>query len=200
LMALGCAFIFLVILMLWRRRARKQRAKRTAMFASAKSLDGRGWRGKLVRFREWLFGHHGKREEVDLMKMRDLEEERHHREMEKILGAYEYSRAGSTRRTERDPSAYDNDRRNSALSAQSLYSQITGSTRRVPEPRLPVKKQQRDATRSRFSMSTLGSEGHVTRRVTPPIPTEAELYAEARRESLEMASSETGGSKNPFRR
>ncbi|KAF8898212.1 insulin-like growth factor binding protein [Gymnopilus junonius] len=57
LMALGCAFIFLVIVMLWRRRARKQRAKRTAMFASAKRLDSpHGWRWRLAKFGERLFG------------------------------------------------------------------------------------------------------------------------------------------------
>lgn len=57
LMALGCAFIFIVILMLWRRRARKQRAKKTVMFASAKRLDGgNGWRWRLERLRKRLFG------------------------------------------------------------------------------------------------------------------------------------------------
>lgn len=56
-MALGCAFIFIVILTLWRRRARKQRAKQTAMFASAKKLDGgNGWRWRLEQLRKRLFG------------------------------------------------------------------------------------------------------------------------------------------------
>ena len=56
-MALGCAFIFIVILMLWRRRARKQRAKQTTMFASAKRLDGgNGWRWRLEQLRRRLFG------------------------------------------------------------------------------------------------------------------------------------------------
>ena len=57
LMALGCAFILIVVLMLWRRRARKQRAKQTAMFASAKRLDGgNGWRWRLEQLRKRLFG------------------------------------------------------------------------------------------------------------------------------------------------
>ena len=57
LMALGCAFVLIVILMLWRRRARKQRAKQTAMFASAKQLDGgNGWRWRLEQLRRRLFG------------------------------------------------------------------------------------------------------------------------------------------------
>lgn len=57
-MALGCAFIFLVVIWLFRRRARKQRAKRTAQFASKKNLNGpQGWRRRLIRFGERLFGH-----------------------------------------------------------------------------------------------------------------------------------------------
>ncbi|KAF9484961.1 growth factor receptor domain-containing protein [Pholiota conissans] len=58
LMALGCAFIFIAVLWLCRRRARKQRAKRTALFASKKKLDDpQGWRWRLMRFGERLFGH-----------------------------------------------------------------------------------------------------------------------------------------------
>ena len=62
LMALGCAFIFLVILWLYRRRQRKQRAKKTAAFA-ASGLNGAvnrtstSWRWRLIRFGEKLFGH-----------------------------------------------------------------------------------------------------------------------------------------------
>jgi len=58
LMTLGCAFIFLVFLICWRRRARKQRANKTKQFAIAKKLDGTGdWRQRLIRFGERLFGH-----------------------------------------------------------------------------------------------------------------------------------------------
>ena len=57
-MALGCAFIFLVFLMCWRRRARNQRANKTKKFAIAKKLDDSGdWKQRLVRFGERLFGH-----------------------------------------------------------------------------------------------------------------------------------------------
>ena len=61
LMTLGCAFIFLVFLMCWRRRARKQRANKTKQFAIAKKLDDAGgWKQRLVRFGERLFGHTSK--------------------------------------------------------------------------------------------------------------------------------------------
>ena len=61
-MALGCAFIFLVIIWLCRRRQRKKRAKKTAAFA-ASGLNGAvnrtstSWRWRLIRFGEKLFGH-----------------------------------------------------------------------------------------------------------------------------------------------
>jgi hypothetical protein len=144
-MALGCAFIFLVILMCWRRRARKQRAKQTAQFAAAKSLDKpQGWRYKLIRFGERLFGHRrstrvtgtgvglgadsaSARDEFKLMQLKDLEEERHQREMEKILGGYEYSRAGSSRHGYGD-----------TMTTPSIYSQVTGVQPNMPEPRLPI--------------------------------------------------------------
>lgn len=61
LMALGCAFIFTIFLLCWRRRARKQRANKTKQFAMAKKLDDSGsWKQRLVRFGERLFGHTSK--------------------------------------------------------------------------------------------------------------------------------------------
>jgi hypothetical protein len=232
LMALGCAFIFLVILLLWRRRARKQRAKQTAAFASIKSLDGKGWRARLLRLGERLFGHSGRSrppapkfgdattasispsEDLKLMMLREQEEERHQKEMEKIFGAYGLSRAGSSRA----PSAFDNDRR-SEFSDPSIYSQVTGLPRRGPEPRLPVKKSMTEA--SRYSMSTTytgpSNVPKEVRRVTPPLLTDAELYAQSTRGSDTDADAKSTtlssfdwlstvdeepahGSRNPFRK
>lgn len=58
-MALGCAFIFLVVIWLFRRRQRKQRAKRAAQFANGFTVkeEKTGWRWKLLRFGEKLFCH-----------------------------------------------------------------------------------------------------------------------------------------------
>ena len=59
-MALGCAFILLVIIWLYRRHQRKQQAKRAAaqyaMGPGAKK-ERTGWRWKLLRFGEKLFCH-----------------------------------------------------------------------------------------------------------------------------------------------
>ena len=79
LMALGCAFIFIVILMLWRRRARKQRAKQTAMFASAKKLDGgNGWRWRLEQLRKRLFGKKKRAFHAEVLPMAYHDDPRRH--------------------------------------------------------------------------------------------------------------------------
>lgn len=215
LMALGCAFIFLVVLMCWRRRARKNRAKQTAAFASAKALSPKdNW---LVRFGEKLFGHGPSRQRVEivdepeaikLMKLRAAEEARHDMEMEKLIGAYEYSRAGSNRApSSRDSRAFSDSSRSHSnrLSNGSLYSEVTGMPRRTAEPRQPVKNG--NVVGSRFSATTLASSTHSSRRelTRPALPTtDAEVYAASVRQSPEprgtywITPSNTGGSKNPF--
>ncbi|RDX41022.1 hypothetical protein OH76DRAFT_257034 [Lentinus brumalis] len=223
LMALGCAFIFVVILVCWRRRARKRRAAATANFAAAKRLNHPGWRLRLARFGERLFGHkkgqrwmlpddHGdirlgklraaeearfdrgtekmrvaedERHERDMAKLR-ASELRHDREMDKLLGAYEYPRAGSSRAPSPLPSlhSYDGDRHshkassrgsdrgrttNDKLAEESLYSQVTGQPRRAPEPRQPV----HDVPEmpSRFSGSTTYSSWLRPEQSAPSPPT-----------------------------
>ncbi|KAH9890512.1 insulin-like growth factor binding protein [Cubamyces lactineus] len=137
LMALGCAFIFVCFLMCWRRRMRKRRAAATANFAAAKNLNhSKGWRYRLVRFGERLFGHKKSQrwmvppeheEDIRMEKLRAAEEARYgrdveklrressmrtDRDLEKLIGSYEYSRAGSSRAPSPLPSLrdYDGDR------------------------------------------------------------------------------------------
>lgn len=185
LMALGCAFIFLVVVWLWRRRARKQREKRTKQFASAKKIGSRSswW---FMRLGEKLFGHghHRQRivvthpaqetESIKLAKMRAAEEARHDRDVDSLIDSYEsrgvhhHWHVGETKSLSE---------RASQLSAPSLYSQVTGMPRRTPEPRQPVKSS-RDLM-SRFSSSASSSSSN--RNLTPMVE-----------------PSRTGGSKNPF--
>jgi hypothetical protein len=245
-MALGCAFIFLVFLMCWRRRARKQRAKRTKAFADAKikKVDG-GWGGRMRRFGERLFGGNkqkkgdielGGKDHIRLVAFNSREEEeRHDREIENLIGAYEYSRAGSTRRTSGAPTSIadrsihhhlhldvkpspltrDGDR----LSSGSLYSQITGLPKRIPEPRQPIKDSEMLVARhSTLSDSSWGSS--TMRQELPPPPrdfpsrpvTPAQAYADEVRPGLSsttpaglgtgdqtwMKPMYTGKSNNPF--
>ncbi|KAJ7351213.1 hypothetical protein DFH08DRAFT_740815, partial [Mycena albidolilacea] len=134
------------------------------------------WRRRLLRFGEKLFGHKASRralppqlpittndvksEAIKSMKMRNVEEARHHNEMEKmqLFGAYEYTWAGSTRSSRPPSSVSGHSRAPSALpslggwrdrdltavadqvSRASMYSQVTGEPRNAPEPRQPVKK------------------------------------------------------------
>lgn len=188
LMALGCAFIFVVILMLWRRHARKKRAKATVMFATAKRLHRPGgWRWRLVRFGEKLFGHNRSHlvpvqqpQPMRMEKLRDVEEARDSRDMDKILDAYDYSRAGSSRAPSPLPSLHDYDREpirttdtrllqhkfsEAALTNGSLYSQVTGIPPSGPQPRQPVRNNARDLLPSRFSDST---SSHASPQPSPP--------------------------------
>ncbi|KAJ7669429.1 TNFR/NGFR cysteine-rich region family protein [Mycena polygramma] len=193
LMALGCAFIFLVIVWLWRRRARKQRAQRTAQFAAKRQLDPVGWRWRLLRFGEKLFGHRASRrahaqpealppiegEAVKLAKMRAAEEATDERDMDKLLANYEYPRSERSRDNRQHHHHHhhhnlhfqqrEHERQSSAstLSAPSLYSQVTGMPARVPDPKEPVRSR-RDIT-SRFSVSTL-DDYYLTPTAPPPKP------------------------------
>ncbi|PSR73304.1 hypothetical protein PHLCEN_2v10832 [Hermanssonia centrifuga] len=201
LMALGCAFIFVVILMLWRRHARKKRAKATVMFATAKRLHRKGgWRNRLVRFGEKLFGHKRsypvdprEQERIQMEKLRSSEEARYNRDMDKFIDAYDYSRAGSSRGPSPIPSLYERERERerahdrlvnqrtgnnlhhrrlsgASLTNGSLYSQVTGMPKRAPEPRQPVRNA-RDLLPSRFSATSYAtSSNHSGAQETLPPP------------------------------
>lgn len=212
LMALGCAFIFVAFLYCWRRRARKQRAKETAAFASAKALNHKpNWRLRLARFGERLFGHSPSQprpdtEEIALWKLRAAEEAQHNRDLEKLIEAYGFSRPVSPHEPKRAESHdYESDRSH-RLSGRSIYSEVTGLPQRGPEPRQPVKT---NPLKSRFSSTTVGSsvykKPNLTRREPfSPKQTDAEMYAASIRLTPHATggsytATNAGGSRNPFR-
>ena len=250
-MALGCAFIFMVFLMCWRRRARKQRANKTKQFAMAKKLDDpKSWRQRLVRFGERLFGHTSKNKFAghytyntdqqgylgDTKKggdiaLRDLEEQRRFRDDSKrptayrdddldgIVGAYEYEQSVRS-----SPSEYSrfyrqqphNDRSAQldreysrlrqqkpreedileSIASRSIYSQVTGSKKRAPEPRLPV----RNFPGSRFSASTSSGSSNRSRTLTPAEEYKSNVQQREVLPNLTGSSETSLGSNNPFRR
>ena len=214
LMALGCAFIFFCVLACWRRRARKKRAKRTAQFAIAKSLQPpRTWRGRLARFGERLFGYgpaDAESEEIKLMKLRNAEEARHHMEMEKLHQMGASSSLGKRKPPPSVPSVYESGRDSLAvpsevsnrLSDGSLYSQVTGLPRRTPEPRQPMRSNA-ELLPSRFSTSSTSLSRNSSTRTreltsrsrTPSPTTEAEAYAQS---VQQLEPNTTGRSRNPF--
>lgn len=165
-MALGCAFIFFGIIWLCRRRARKQREKKTALFATtpgSNRTDGKsGWRWRLLRFGEKLFGHKRSRkgdllppesESVMLGKLRAEEEARHEEDMVKLIGDYQYADSDPPEPPRHYPTRFRESFGESIETAPSMYSQFTGMPSRVPAPRQPLKKN----LTSRFSSSTLSS-------------------------------------------
>ncbi|KAJ3802355.1 growth factor receptor domain-containing protein [Lentinula aff. detonsa] len=186
LMALGCAFIFLAVIWCWRRRARKQRAKRTKAFAQAKNLDqSRSWRWRLVRFGEKLFGHRPSKrahlepmpdvdagiedsEALKLMRLRNAEEARHHQEMEKLMLISDYQYPPEKRSSYYPPSVlpslYDTG------NARRHLNVVDSTTNRLSGPSLysqvtgvprngPEARQpvKKDLISSRFSGSSMNS-------------------------------------------
>uniref|UniRef100_A0A8H7XRI1 EGF-like domain-containing protein n=1 Tax=Psilocybe cubensis TaxID=181762 RepID=A0A8H7XRI1_PSICU len=210
LMALGCAFIFLVILWLFRRRQRKKRAQKTAIFTAGHVSRGpTGWRWRLIRWGEKLFGHRRSRkapgaagptivhlgpleyqpetEQSMLLKMRAAEEARTAYEpitytprppqrpprpasqevdMIDLIGSYNATNEprqttyffkqnnkslGHLNGPQRDPRQSISDDSSSQFSEPSIYSQMTGAPRRMPEPRQPVKERN---TTSRWSAAS----------------------------------------------
>ena len=85
-MALACAFIFIVIIWLYRRRQSKKRAEKAAQFAKGLSVKEKtGWLSKLLRFGKILLCHTDSRrepivrpraEDVKLNQLRMMEEAR----------------------------------------------------------------------------------------------------------------------------
>ncbi|KAF8481423.1 hypothetical protein JB92DRAFT_3038461 [Gautieria morchelliformis] len=224
LMALGCAFIFIVILWLWRRHARKQRAKQTAMFAN--KLNHRAaWRRGLDKFATLFKGNHKpsrgmfvkETEYQRLQRLRDAESARHQHEMNKLEGSY----VKSLKRVPSPQPSIDGASRTSSplpnrRSAPSLYSQLTGIPRKGPEPKQPSREldlERGDLLTSRFSSTTSGTSvyrspsGRLPEEL-PPMPSDAATYAAQHSQPTSfwlipadpIVPTDTGASKNPFRR
>ena len=118
LMVLGCVFIFICILALFRRRMRKKRAQQTAAFAASKNIDARGagWRARFAS----LFSRSPRVPKEDKLalrvaQLRNLEAERHMAALDR-LG------------TSALPEHYARSRRLSATGGdtESFYLQVTG--------------------------------------------------------------------------
>jgi hypothetical protein len=125
-MAFGCAFIFLVFVVLWRRRARRKRAQRTAMFARAKGIEGRwwGWRARFAK----LFGKRKTGNEEVEARLRDTEVG----ELEKM----EERRWSELSTVSKLTSVHDEDtvRRRDVSRSASVYSAVGGIRREVRQP------------------------------------------------------------------
>jgi hypothetical protein len=193
-MVLGCAFIFMVFLMCWRRKARKQRAKETQQFAKAKMIEGNDWKARLMRFGERLFGHPKRTadqyvypsEHKGALGMRDVEAQKSNRgfdvksktktknsDIDRIVDHYDYEHSEHSPVSEysrfyrRQPRAQELDR---SVMTGSVYSQVTRrSNYTIAQPRQPVK----GVPLSRFSISTASSRSGRKEQLPellPPVP------------------------------
>ncbi|KAK7461056.1 hypothetical protein VKT23_008984 [Stygiomarasmius scandens] len=228
LMALGCAFIFLVFLLCWRRRARKRRAEATKRFAIAKRLDEpTGWRGWIGR----LFGRRRKvvdpvvgvyppysdtpkedeSEEIKLLKLRNAEEARHNREMEKLMliGDYQYDDLRDRDRDLDRASSIKSKRTSTAPSTlPSLYDLDKSEKRRLDAQR-KARELFPDSNNNRLSGPSLYSQMTGQPRNGPdpkqPVKTGAGAVGQSRFSMSTLASSayssgssERGRSKSPM--
>lgn len=211
-MTLGCVFIFVCVLALFRRRMRAKRAQRTAAFAASKNIDARGvgWRARLGS----LFSRKRKIPKEDkvalrVAHLRNLEEERHMAAIGKLGGGG--TEMGSVS-SSYAPSAGGRQQRRLSVTggdADSFYSQVTGLPARAPVPRQPVRigGGGPGSTGARYSVGG-GSAKSIT---------EAQRYAQSveQPDDLELGTGGGGGgsywlvpagtgtsqeSRNPFRR
>ncbi|KAJ7199204.1 insulin-like growth factor binding protein [Mycena pura] len=75
LLALGSAFIVLLVVWLWRCRSRKRRAERTKRWTATQRLEGAGWRWRLLPFGEKLFGHRASEQRAPVQILAPVETE-----------------------------------------------------------------------------------------------------------------------------
>ncbi|KAG5352813.1 hypothetical protein C0989_000358 [Termitomyces sp. Mn162] len=196
LMALGCAFILLVFIWCCRRRARKQRTKKTAMFASQPGygrMAKSSWRWRLIRFGEKLFGHkrsrkadlvirhHTLQEETEAVKLRKIrmaEEARVDSEQDlvQLIGDYNYPDPKESSLGQQhyyqghehdDDRLLPVDRRSISQASQLSAPSIYSQMTGVPN-RTPQPRQplRKKDLTSRFSTSTLSSSDEVRLRTS----------------------------------
>ncbi|KAF7291999.1 Growth factor receptor domain-containing protein [Mycena indigotica] len=173
LMTLGCAFIFIVVLWLCRRRrARKQATaqRRTFQLQAVRPDHQGGWRWKLLRFGEKLFGHRRSHRVVpmDISRPMDLE-----------LGGLKTQPRPQPRPQRREKRGREDYQQRQHLlesttsrslsdhSAPSIYSQMTGVPPRMPEPRQPVRHVPEVPADVRLSSSTIATYYMTTAPVAP---------------------------------
>lgn len=190
LMTLGCAFIFLLFVLCWRRRMRKGRKKATERFAQNRGLNpnGRTW---WQRFRDRV-AHlkHGRRPYPP-------PSSDHNVQLQKL---YLVPSRPLTPAHDINVNVNVHDNRlssGSSLSGPSLYSQLTGEKRRGgPEPRQPIRNRDSLSTWgrgvSRYSAATSISSSSSGRSATE------HAKPETLKPLKETKTGGSGNSNNPF--
>jgi hypothetical protein len=175
-MVLGGLFLVNVIIILWRRHAKKKRAEKTKVWATERGvLGGKGgswWKRMFTPRRRRALAHSaGSEKEERLPRYRDeVVSEHPDSTVDGFIDAYADER-----------SSWEYGRSRSSLAGRSLFSEITGELRKAPEPRVPVREHSMSVkilrtTRSAGTRSTASKKAtSVKKRVD--LETEAERYA-----------------------
>ncbi|KAJ3554452.1 hypothetical protein NP233_g12421 [Leucocoprinus birnbaumii] len=133
LMVLGCLFLVLLVIIVWRRHARKKRAERTRVWATERGvLGGKGgswWRRVFARKQRGAYGVRSEKEERLPRYRDDVVSEHPDPTVDGLIDAYADER-----------SSWEYGSRRSSLRSRSLFSEITGERRKAPEPRVPVRE------------------------------------------------------------
>lgn len=170
LMVFGGLFCGLVVLVLWRRHARKKRMQRTRAWATTRGvLGGKSpwWKRVFGRREQNGFGGRMEKEE-GLPRYRDeVVSEHPESTVDGFIDAYADERSSWEYR--------------SSVASRSLFSEITGERRRAPEPRALVRERSISVKSLRTTKSVPRSTKSSERKLVD-VETEAEKYARSVRE------------------
>jgi len=167
LMILGGIFIGLVVVILWRRNARKKRAETTRLWAMERGVvGGKGgswWRKIFARKPQHSYNLFSEKEDwLPRYHRDDTNSERSDSTVDGLIDAHADKHLKGKHRLRRTTSG-----------SRSLFSEITGEQKKVPEPRMPV----RGHSMSVRSLRSIKSTTTFKNRKPADVETEAEKYA-----------------------
>lgn len=174
MMILGVLFCLTIVIILWRRHARKKRIQRTKAWATERGVLGKGapwWKRMFAR--KDRNGYDERMEKERLPRYRDEVISRHPEStVDGFIDAYADERSSWEYR--------------SSIASRSLFSEITGERRRAPEPRAPVREQSM-SVKSLHTTKSVGAKSSAkstrkSERKLADVETEAERYARSVRE------------------
>ncbi|KAF9453697.1 hypothetical protein P691DRAFT_855337 [Macrolepiota fuliginosa MF-IS2] len=180
LMALGGVFCGFIVIVLWRRHARKKRLQRTRNWATERGvLGGKGgtwWRRMFSRKQRNGYNTRTEKEKGLPRYRDDVISEHPESTVDGFIDAYADERLSWEYR--------------SSVASRSLFSEITGERRKAPEPRVPVREQSMSVKSLRTTRSIARSRKTSGEKKSVEVETEAEKYARSVREK--PATSQVG--------
>lgn len=166
LMISGGIFIGLVVIILWRRHAKKKRAETTRLWAMERGvLGGKGgswWRKIFARKRQPSYNLFSEKEDwLPRYRRDDANSKRSGSKVDGLIDAHA-----------------DKYPKGKHVGSRSLFSEITGEQKKAPEPRMPVREYSTSVRSPRSIKSTTTFQS----RKLAEVETEAGKYARSFRE------------------